>query len=226
MLPHRPVGRDVRRKDASKLNGQRMNGPFLIQLDEANFANIPSKVVPRTIRLKDPSFETLEARECIFIGYCEKLLYKNDRLMAMLKPFVGRLDDPECWNKLTPGQRILYSLASLDGEVKNGGITQFFWNCTDLIFPANHALLALNYPELSAAFEKALEGLIGKKDKWVELRNQSGGDPANLWEPFRATYELLDLGGFDDAYYEQFGTKLIDLLVKYVQAKKTEFIEL
>ena len=82
MLPHRPVGRDVRRKDASKLNGQRMNGPFLIQLDEANFANIPSKVVPRTIRLKDPSFETLEARECIFIGYCEKLLYKNDRLMG------------------------------------------------------------------------------------------------------------------------------------------------
>ena len=69
-----------------------MNGPFLIQLDEANFANIPSKVVPRTIRLKDPSFETLEARECIFIGYCEKLLYKNDRLMAMLKPFVNETE--------------------------------------------------------------------------------------------------------------------------------------
>jgi hypothetical protein len=109
--------------------------------------------------------------------------------------------------------------------VKNGGITQFFWNCTDLIFPASDALAALKYSELSVAYEKALERLIGKKDKWIELRNQSGNDPESLWEPFQATYDLLDLTWFDDAYFEQYGPTLIDLLVRYVRENKAEFIE-
>jgi hypothetical protein len=147
-----------------------MNGPMLIRIDDATFADIPNKVVPRTVRLKDPTFESREATEWIFNGYCEKLLYKNEKLQEVLQPFVGRLDDPECWNRLTHGQRILYSLGALDGQVKNGGVTQFFWNCSDLIFPANDALAAVDYSELSAAFEKALKSLIGKKDKWVELR--------------------------------------------------------
>ena len=74
-------------------------------------------------------------------------------------------------NRLTQGQRVLYSLATLDGQVKNGGITQFFWNCPDLVFPASDALAALSYSELSVAYEKALERLIGSKDQWLELRN-------------------------------------------------------
>jgi hypothetical protein len=202
-----------------------MNGPFLIRIEDAKFADIPNKVVPRTVRLKDPTFESREATEWIFSGYCEKLLYKNEKLCELLQQFLGRLDDPECWNGLTQGQRILYSLAALDSQVKNGGITQFFWNCPDLIFPASDALTALNYPELSVAYEKALEGLIGNKDKWFELRNQSSSDPANFWAPFQATYDLLDLSWFDDTYFEQYGPALIDLLVKYVRDNKAEFIQ-
>src|SRR5262245_55746074 len=104
-----------------------MNGPFLVQIDDAKFADILNKVVPRTVRLKDPTFESHQAREWIFGGYCEKLLGKNEKLQELLQQFAGRLDNPECWNHLTQGQRILYSLATLDGQVKNGGITQFFW---------------------------------------------------------------------------------------------------
>jgi hypothetical protein len=202
-----------------------MNGPFLIRIDDAKFADLPNKVVPRTVRLKDPTFESCEAREWIFSGYCEKLLYKNEKLVELLQRFAGGKDNLECWNRLTQGQRILYSLAALDGQVKNGGITQFFWNCPDLIFPASDALAALNYSELSVAYEKALESLIGKKDAWLDLRKQSSADSANFWEPFRATYDLLDLNWFDDAYFDQYGPTLIDVLVKYVREKKTEFIE-
>src|SRR5262245_40592405 len=120
-----------------------MNGPFLIRIDDAKFADIPNKVVPRTVRLKDPTFESREAHEWIFGGYCEKLRYKNDGLQQLLQQFVGRLDDPKCWNQLTQGQRSLFSLAALDGQVKNGGVTQFFWNCPDLIFPASDSLSML-----------------------------------------------------------------------------------
>ena len=202
-----------------------MNGPFLIRIDDAKFADIPKKVVPRTVRLKDPTFESRQAKEWIFSGYCDKLLYKNEQLQGVLQQFVGRLDDSECWNRLSQGQRILSSLAALDGQVKNGGVAQFFWNCPDLIFPATDALAELNYSELSAAFEKALESLIAKKDKWLELRNQSRSDSANFWGPFQATYDLLDLNWFDDAYFEQYGPTLIELLVKYVEENKAEFIE-
>jgi hypothetical protein len=202
-----------------------MSAPMLVRIDDAKFADIPNKVVPRTVRLKDPTFESRQSRDWIFGGYCEKLLYKNEKLSEMLQQFLGRLDDPGCWNRLTQGQRILYSLAALNGQVKNGGISQFFWNCPDLIFPTSDALAALNYSELSTAYEKALESLIGNKDKWVALRNQSGNDPESFWEPFQATYDLLDLNWFDDAYFEQYGPSLVDLLVNYVKENKVEFIE-
>src|SRR5262245_47287395 len=202
-----------------------MNVPFLVRIDDAGFADIPNKVVPRTVRLNDPTFESPQARAWIFSGYCEKLLYKNEKLRDQFQQFVGRKDDPECWNQLTQGQRILYSLAALDGQVKNGGITQFFWNCPDLMFPASDALAALSYSELSVAYEKALESLIGKKDTWLHLRKQSNSDRADFWGPFQATYDLLDLTWFDDAYFEQYGPTLIDRLVKYVRENKAEFIE-
>lgn len=202
-----------------------MNAPFLARIDDAKFADIPSKAVPRSLQRKDPTFESPQARECIFSGYCERLLFKNEKLLDLLQQFVGRKDDPACWNQLTEGQRILYSLAALDGQVKNGGITQFFWNCPDLIFPASDALAALRYSELSVAYEKALESLMGKKDTWLDLRKQSGSDPANNWGPFQATYDLLGLNWFDDAYFEGYGATLLEMLVKYVQENKAEFIE-
>ena len=194
-------------------------------MNDATFADIPNKVVPRTVRLKDPSLESREATEWIFSGYCEKLLYKNDKLQEIFQRFVGRLDEPECWGCMTQGQRILYSLGALDGQVKNGGITQFFWNCPDLIFPASEALPVLGCSELAAAYEKALECLIGKRYRWLELRNQSRSDPANFCGPFQATYDLLDLTWFDDAYFEQYGPTLLARLVEYVRVNKAEFIE-
>jgi hypothetical protein len=78
-----------------------MNGPFLVRMDDAKFVDIPNKDVPRTVRLKDPTFESRQAREWIFHGYCEKLLYKNEKLSEMLQQFLGRVDDPACWNRLT-----------------------------------------------------------------------------------------------------------------------------
>src|SRR5262249_23771253 len=108
--------------------------PYLIRMSDVAFAHIPNKVVPRTVRLKDPTFTSDQATVWILDGYCEKLLYKNAKLEELFRQFPGRFDDPGCRNWFTQGQRILYVLSALDGEVKNGGLTQFFWNCPDLIF--------------------------------------------------------------------------------------------
>jgi hypothetical protein len=198
---------------------------YLIRLSDAAFADIPNKVVPRTVRMKDPGLEGPEATEWIFSGYCERLLYKNEKLQESLHQFAGKLNDPECSSSLTQGQRILYSLAALDGQVKNGGITQFFWNCPDLILAVSGALNSLGETDLSAAYEKAIECLIGNNPEWIELRMRSSNDPSNFWEPFRASYDLLDLAWFDNAYFDTHGPFLVTKLVNYVRSHKEEFID-
>ncbi len=40
-----------------------MNGPLLIRIDDVKFADLPNKVVPRTVRLKDPTFESRQASQ-------------------------------------------------------------------------------------------------------------------------------------------------------------------
>jgi hypothetical protein len=202
-----------------------MDGPHLIRMSDAEFAGLPGKVVPRTLRIEDPSFESPRAAEWILGGYCEKLLYKNEGLQRALQRASGTPDDPECRNCFTRGQRILHALAALDGQVRNGGITQFFWNCPDLIFDVSEALDALGEGSLAQAYDKALENLIGNKDEWMELRRQSGTDPSSFWEPFQKSYDLLDLSWFDEAYFGTYGPSLVARLVNYVRANKAEFIE-
>jgi hypothetical protein len=202
-----------------------MSGPYLIRMSDAAFADIPNKVVPRTVRLKDPTLAGPAATKWIFIGYCEKLLYKNAKLVELLVRFAGRVDDADCWSQLTEGQRALHSLATFDGQVRNGGITQFFWNCPDLVIAVSEALTALGESELATAYEKALASLVGNMEAWSNLRNQSEADPEEFWEPFQASYELLDLNWFDDSYFEKYGPALVVRLVDYVRASKHEFIE-
>ena len=194
-------------------------------MTDDTFGDIPNKVVPRTVRLVDLTLEGPEATAFILGGYCRKLISDNGKLQELLRRFIGRFDDPGCWGCLTHGQQTLYSLGALDGQLKNGGITQFFWNCPDLIFPASEALATLGVPELAAAYEKALESLIGGKDTWLDLRSQSRDDPGHFWEPFQASYDLLDLTWFDAAYFEKYGPSLVTILVQYVKTNRAEFIE-
>jgi hypothetical protein len=176
--------------------------------------------------MKDPNLESSDAFELIVGGYYYKLIAKNERLQELFAKYAGKLTDPECWECLTPGQRLLTSLGALDGEVKNGGISQFFWNCSDLAFEVSDALQKLGETELLELYERALQGLIGKKDDWIELRKQAFKDPSNPnWEPFQKSYKLLDLGWFDDAYFDKYGPSVLRRLADYVKAHKEEFID-
>src|SRR6185295_2352611 len=117
-----------------------------------------------------------------------------------------RFDDPACQSRLTRGQRMLFSLSAFDGQVKNGGITQFFWNCPDLIFEVGDSLKALELTELSGLYDRGVDTLIGKKEDWAQLRNKAYRDPQNPdWQSFQKSYDLLDLSWFEDDYYDRWG---------------------
>ena len=124
-------------------------------------------------------------------GYYEALIDQNERIDHRF------FEDAEQLNKLTAGQRMLIQLGTFDSQVKNGGLTQFFWNCPDSIFDVGDWIERLEAWQLQANYDRALESLVGKKDQWLAVPQEwaKGRDNPN-WETFQRSYELLDLGSF------------------------------
>jgi hypothetical protein len=90
-------------------------------------------------------------------------------------------------------------------------------------------------------YDRVLEALVGKEERWLELRKEWCEAGANAdWKTFQQTYEPLDLGWFDDAYFDkgehndknewivqQRGLHhfLMLRLLEYVKSHRAEFIE-
>jgi hypothetical protein len=206
--------------------------PLLVKMTNEEFEAIPSEVVPRTTRLEDPHFESDRAMDWIVSGYLERLIFKNKAIHEILVDVNRR-------NQATTGQQILYALSALDGEVRNGGIEQFFWNCPNLIFDVSDALDSLRFTELREAYDRAVESLVGQKDHWHDLRKRAYSEAGKPdWEPFRQSYELLDVDWFNDAFFDKhdpsdysrvvrpgLSAMLLRRLVEYVQTHRNEFLE-
>jgi hypothetical protein len=166
--------------------------------------------------------------------YYDALIDRNERIGHQF------FEDSVQLKKLTPGQRMLIQLGTFDSQVKNGGITQFFWNCPESIFDVADWIELMGVSELQANYERALESLVGKKDQWLVLREEwAKGRDNPSWETFQQTYELLDLGWFDDAYFDKHGYNekqewvrqsrglhhvLLTRLAEYVRNHRAEFI--
>jgi hypothetical protein len=167
-------------------------------------------------------------------GLYEWLIDRNERIANRF------LEDNAELKKLTRGQRLLIQLGAFDSQVKNGGITQYFWNCPDSIFDVADAIEYLGVTELLANYERALEGLVGKKDQWLALREEwARGKDNPTWKTLEQSCELLDLGWFDRAYFDQRGYNenkewvrlkpglnhaLLTRLAEYVRTHRAEFI--
>jgi Domain of unknown function (DUF4375) len=167
-------------------------------------------------------------------GYYEALIERNERIGHEV------YEQAERFKELTAGQRMLIQLGTFDSQVRNGGVTQFFWNCAESIFDVADWIEQLGVRELQTKYDRALEALVGKKDQWLELRAEwaKGRDSPN-WETFQQTYELLDLGWFDKAYFDKCGYNerhewvvqsrglhhtLLTRLAEYVRTHRAEFI--
>jgi hypothetical protein len=167
-------------------------------------------------------------------GYYDRLIDRNKRIDHRF------FEDHELLRELSRGQRLLIALGTFDSQVKNGGLTQFFWNCPESIFDVADDIEFLGDTQLLANYERALEALVGKKEQWLSLREEwAKGRENPQWETFQATYELLDLGWFDDAYFDRHGyddTKkwvrlgrglhhsLMTRLAEYVRSHRNEYI--
>jgi hypothetical protein len=174
-------------------------------------------------------------------SYYERLIAGNDKFRSIGEEFPGGWGDVRLVKRLTRGQQLLVLLAVFDAQVKNGGVTQFFFNRPEYAFEVRDAIAYLGPPELLQNYERALAALLDNQDRWLELRRECYREQDNpSWEPFRQTYELLDLGWFDTAYFDErgydardgwvirqrgFHHALMRRLAEYVKSHRAEFIE-
>jgi hypothetical protein len=168
-------------------------------------------------------------------GYYKILIDENERIPNAVLENPRRLKE-----ELTAGQRMLIEVATFDSQVKNGGITQYFWNCVGSIFEVGDWIEQLGVSELRVNYDRALESLVGKKDKWLALREEMNMARDNpQWETFQQSYDLLDLSWFDDAYFDKYDYDenkewvrksrgihytLLTRLAEYIRTHAEEFI--
>src|SRR5262245_13954115 len=132
-------------------------------------------------------------------GYYDALIEENGQLGYEI------IEDNEELRKLTNGQRMLIQLGTFDSQVSNGGVTQFFWSCPEWIFDVADWIKYLGLSELHANYERALETLLGNKDRWLALREECYKIRDNpRKESSRQTYRLLSLSWFDNAYFDRY----------------------
>jgi len=196
----------------------------LVAMSLDDFRGVPQRVVPRTVRMRDSSLTSQDAIDWIFIGYCEKLIDKNEPLADLLHKHRGHFDDDAFVNETTKGQRLLLHLAALDGQTRNGGITQFIWNCPEMVLTALDALAPLDYPELLASYQNVVDRLGLDIDEWTRLRNSDQSSPDDMWDNFDAATQLISGDDFDDPYFDHVGATARNKALQYVNANTHEFI--
>jgi hypothetical protein len=174
--------------------------------------------------MRDSSLKSQDAVDWIFIGYCEKLIRKNESLAELLEKHFDHLDSDAFVNGTTKGQRLLLHLAALDGQTCNGGITQFIWNCPEMVLTALDALAPLDYPELLTLYQLVIDRLELDVEEWTQLRISDKTASEDMWENFNAATQLIDGSDFDDPYFDHVGATARRKAIEYVNSNLHDFI--
>lgn len=174
-------------------------------------------------------------------NYYFELIEKNQTFWRIREEFPRTYEDISLIRQLTSGQQLLILLGVFDGQVCNGGITQFFWNYPEYIIDVRDAIERLGDTAILSNYERALEALVGKKDRWLQLREECyRAEDGPSWESFRQSYNLLNLAWFEDFYFDEWGYNdkkervkqkhglqypFLHRLAEYVRSHRSEFIE-
>jgi hypothetical protein len=119
-----------------------------------------------------------------------------DQFIALVDALIGR--NPHFTYPDLPAsesQRALAVVATLDAQIQNRGLLQFFWNCPQLVEHVGPALRRVGAAALAEEFEKAVEQLAGGIDLFVKRRGHGKVDD------FLAEAEEEDFEWFEDAYF-------------------------
>lgn len=200
---------------------------FLVSLDDGNQCD-------RILSIKVP----LETLVEIQAKYPWSTFDEDDNRLweyryALLDPVLKksrRLSFGLLWARLNRPQKTFYAFLAFDGDVTNGGIWQFLFNCPQLSLAALEALEQIGARQLAANYQKTLEELGGQADTIAKLRRRF--EDQNLsttkrWAAFVQGYDTVPSAKkIEQAYYTaKFKRPLYQSMAKYVEANLNAFAD-
>jgi hypothetical protein len=111
-------------------------------------------------------------------------------------PLVGLFPHVER-REITLGQWRLYVGACLQGQILNGGVEQFVFNCPGLVRDAKLLTGAVGPVELGKQYEEATRGTLEVLDGFASANPWAEGEAL---DPLWSAYEKIQLSE-DDSYY-------------------------
>ena len=138
---------------------------------------------------------------------------EQDALLTILDIIQKKCDYGQKMDKLTDGERIIYLIGDVEGEVNNGGFSQYFFNSSGKY--ANEAISALKTvgaEYTSSLLEQAMK--IYKNGPTSESRNEPEEDLTEDQEE--------KLNELDNKFYE-YKDNLSKLQIEYIKNHITDF---
>jgi hypothetical protein len=149
-------------------------------------------------------------------NYGEKLINDKgeDPVLDILEVINNKCNYGENLDELTNGERIIYYVGELEGEINNGGFSQYFFNSSGQnAKEAINALKTINAEYTASLLEQALA--IYKNGPTNDGRN----DPEEDELTEKQEEKLNEL---DDKFYE-YNDNLSELQIIYIKNHKEEF---
>ena len=138
----------------------------------------------------------------------------------ILKPINNAKDDEDeklRSRRLSPGQKALYFIWYLDGQVTNGGFIQFYWNdYHKYLPPIIDGLKLIGDTSMLVLVEKVDKEYLANEDKFSLQKKRNDIEP--LYE------SLKHFDEFDNTYYKSRDNTML-LIEKYARRHSTEFVK-
>jgi len=166
--------------------------------------------------IKESVREQLE-KEALYVNMTNEELAQIDddelifAVMARAEDAMKDFDEIEDGiNSLNDAQRVLYALNTLDMEVNNGGICQFFVNSSRAIAP----MISECMETIGAAeHQKLYDDFVGKYEIDIDDLSSFDSDTA---EEFCEQYERYPFDEYDEAFYDL--EPLETFLIPYIKS--------
>ena len=122
--------------------------------------------------------------------------------------------------KSTIGRQTIYTTWWIEGEVRNGGFNQYFFNSNGIYLPyLLNGLKELNDSDYSSIINKAIQIYEQK------VKEQHDSQDGSM-EEFMDSYESNPLDALDEEFYKLIKNKpLAELRVNYIRNHYAQFIE-
>jgi hypothetical protein len=150
-----------------------------------------------------------------------------DTLPALAKDKTS--SEMDFFNKLTRGQKIIFSVLVFNGDTDNGGVHQFFINRTEFCFAVLESFKELKLDKLARDYEVCLNEFIGTTDSYAKRKaifNDPGNSEESRWQSFKDHSNDMTSGKYIEEYYykDDFRKELYKTVVDYIDNHLGQFV--